>query len=295
MYYIYKIENLKNGKIYIGKTNDIERRMKEHKNNKNNSLIDRAIKKEGIKSFKVTIIEKVKKSKSNEREKYWIKYYNSYFRAEGSNGYNMTKGGDGGSSWNLRKVHIYDKKGNYLKTFESITSLKEELDCRTSIKDGTLILNKYIVKKCDIPQPKIEEYKRKTNAKRILQLDNSKSIIKEYSSISEVSKYGYNRTGVIGCLKGYYKKSGGYYWCYKDNYNTFIPQEEIKAYKGDRIVKLSLDMQILEYYNNCSEAARKNNISSNKLINKALKTKTHFCKNFLWYKESDLVNMSIPR
>ena len=31
MYYIYKITNILNNKIYIGRTNDFKRRMREHK------------------------------------------------------------------------------------------------------------------------------------------------------------------------------------------------------------------------------------------------------------------------
>lgn len=299
MYCIYKVTNLINNKVYIGKTNNLERRKREHEIKENNSLIDRAIKKYGEENFVWEILEFVEKSQSNEREKYWIDKYNSYFRDENSNGYNMTRGGDGGSAWNLQQVHIYDIKGNYLRTFETISQAKKFYNTNTNIKNKSLLKGKYItIISKDKPKKQIEPYKRKSKSKPILQLDENKNIINRYNSISEAGLKGYNRTGIIGCLKKYYKKSSGYYWCYENEYDDFsITKEEteIKAYKNDRIVKLSLKKEVLDYYLNCSEAARKNNIKSNKAIHKALKSKTHFSNNYLWIKESDLINMLIPR
>lgn len=300
MYIIYKVTNLINQKIYIGKTNDLERRKKEHEQKNNNSLIDRAIKRYGKENFNWEVIELVEKEKSNDREKYWIKYYNSYFRSKNSNGYNMTKGGDGGSCWNIQKVHIYDLKGNYIRTFESMNELRKQLNTNTSFKNYRKFLGKYIMvkfKSNEIPE-KIELKKNKSRAIPILQLDENKKVIKRYNSIVETKKYGFNRTGIIGCLKGTYKKSGNYFWCYEKDYQNYkIPKEnkEIQSYKNDKILQFSTDGILLNYYFNCSEASRKNNIKSNKVIHKALNSKSHFSNGFLWYKESDLNNMLIPR
>lgn len=89
---IYKITNSINNKCYIGQTKDINRRFKEHK-----SMIDRsdgtarvlyqAMKKYGIENFTFEVIEENIEN-YDEREQYWIAYYNSY-----KNGYNMTQGG----------------------------------------------------------------------------------------------------------------------------------------------------------------------------------------------------------
>lgn len=51
----------------------------------------KAIRKYGIENFNFDIIEECSADELNEREKYWISYYNSY----GENGYNLTPGGDG--------------------------------------------------------------------------------------------------------------------------------------------------------------------------------------------------------
>ena len=56
MYYIYKITNKINNKIYIGQTNNIKRRFNSHKNNKR-SVISKAINKYGVENFTFEIIE----------------------------------------------------------------------------------------------------------------------------------------------------------------------------------------------------------------------------------------------
>lgn len=88
---IYKITKINNGKSYIGKSNNIERRFKEHQTKGTISRIpvDAAIKKYGINAFTYEIIEECPLDKLNEREQYWIKYYNTK-----NNGYNCNDGGD---------------------------------------------------------------------------------------------------------------------------------------------------------------------------------------------------------
>lgn len=88
---VYKL-NYPNGKIYIGISNDIKRRMYEH-NNSNRLLThspqpcDLAIAKYG-KFDEIEILEYVKDdSLLNEREQYWIKFYDSNNKEKG---YNLT-------------------------------------------------------------------------------------------------------------------------------------------------------------------------------------------------------------
>lgn len=81
-----------NNKIYIGKSIDLKRRMREHNNpNKLSTVVDKAIKKYYGKIEEVTIIEHCFPENLNEREQFWIKHYNS---RDKKIGYNISIGGE---------------------------------------------------------------------------------------------------------------------------------------------------------------------------------------------------------
>lgn len=88
---IYKITKKENGKAYIGQSNNIERRFTQHccKGEKSGIPLDVAIKKYGKDAFTFEVIEECPLDKLNERESYWIKYYDTI-----KNGYNCSEGGD---------------------------------------------------------------------------------------------------------------------------------------------------------------------------------------------------------
>lgn len=105
---IYKYTNIINNKTYIGQTRQsLEERHKKHLQQSKNNPIDcfhRAIKKYGIENFTKEIVEDdIPNDKLNEREIYWISYFDSYYIS--GRGYNMTKGGQWGdfSPKNSRK------------------------------------------------------------------------------------------------------------------------------------------------------------------------------------------------
>lgn len=99
---IYLITNLINGKVYVGQSVDIHRRYTEHlrsgqpdkyamKNERDiNTPIHKAMQKYGVDNFALTILEECLKEELNDKEKYWIKYYQSN---EKDKGYNLTDGG----------------------------------------------------------------------------------------------------------------------------------------------------------------------------------------------------------
>ena len=113
---IYKITNKINGKVYIGQSVDIERRWKEHRQRPFNSNskqyespLYRAIRKHGLDNFTFQVVEEGLPSELNDKETYWINYYDSY-----SNGYNLTLGGDT-SEHNAKLTHEQiNKIKNYL-------------------------------------------------------------------------------------------------------------------------------------------------------------------------------------
>lgn len=93
---IYKIQNLINGKCYVGQSKDIKRRWKDHCCSANNPAdhcynnpLYKAIRKYGIENFSFDVIEECLISELNDKERFYIQKYNSFF-----NGYNLTLGGD---------------------------------------------------------------------------------------------------------------------------------------------------------------------------------------------------------
>lgn len=132
---IYKIENKLNGKVYIGQSINIEERWKKHRtisNNINheckNYPLYRSIYKNGLDNFDFSIIEECLEDKLNEREIYWIKYYNSYI----PNGYNQTLGGN--------------KNGHSSKlSYEQVLSIRDDL--KNTEETELFLAKKYKVSK----------------------------------------------------------------------------------------------------------------------------------------------------
>ena len=100
---IYCIKNNINNKCYIGQAIMLRKRLLHHINNYKLNRYDnplyRAFKKYGLENFSLSIIKEFKglskeelKKILDEQEIYYIEKFNSY----GDNGYNQTKGGDGG-------------------------------------------------------------------------------------------------------------------------------------------------------------------------------------------------------
>ena len=91
---IYKITNLDTQRAYIGRSTDIKKRLTEHVKGAFNistiadQEIHRVMGREGVDKFSFEVLEKAEKEKLNEREKYWIDFYQTQ-----SYGYNQNKGG----------------------------------------------------------------------------------------------------------------------------------------------------------------------------------------------------------
>lgn len=130
-------KNKINGKSYIGCSNDIEKRKYNHIRESNspslrgyNFSFHKAIRKYGIENFDFIILEQT--DNLFEREKFWIKYYDTF-----NTGYNETLGGDCGP------VKYGEENGNAKLSKEDVYNIR--LSC----------LNK------EMPSKVYEEYKNK--------------------------------------------------------------------------------------------------------------------------------------
>lgn len=93
--FIYKITNKVNNKVYIGQTRyTVESRWRQHKKNFNfehrQQPLYLAFAKYGLENFDIEQVEEVPVAQLDEREIYWIAYYDSF-----RSGYNATIGGQG--------------------------------------------------------------------------------------------------------------------------------------------------------------------------------------------------------
>lgn len=117
--YIYIIRNFINDKVYVGQAINPEQRFKGHIQDKDrkqySSAIDGAIKKYGKENFYYEIIEGPI-TNFNEREIYWIKFFNSLT----PNGYNIL---EGGQCPPIRKGFSNNKSKFTPKDIEEIRSL----------------------------------------------------------------------------------------------------------------------------------------------------------------------------
>lgn len=112
---IYKITNKINGHSYIGQSINITERWSNEKLdscNKNsinyNSSLSKAFRKYGIYNFSFEIIEECSIEELNNKEQYYIHYFNTY-----NDGYNETTGGSGSMNYEFKLTkedleQIYD-------------------------------------------------------------------------------------------------------------------------------------------------------------------------------------------
>ena len=119
--FIYRIFNTINGKSYIGQTiQNVKQRFYQHCATKcskevSNMAIHKAIKKYGKSNFILYAIEEVDVNDLDNRERYWISYYDSY-----NSGYNSTIGGQDG----VKPYKNLDSE-KVIKQYQSGKSLRE--------------------------------------------------------------------------------------------------------------------------------------------------------------------------
>lgn len=123
---IYKID-FPNGKVYIGKSNNIKRRFYEHNRPDREQIVcDRAIHKYFGKVKEITILEECNQELLNDREKYWITFYESNIKEKG---YNLTEGGEHAKTRSLyTEKEVYEIRQRKFNGERKIDVYKEYSD-----------------------------------------------------------------------------------------------------------------------------------------------------------------------
>ena len=213
---IYKITNQINGKSYVGQSIDIATRLRNHRTATDDCAIHKAIRKYGVENFSFEIIEKCEQSLLNEREIYWIDFYNT----SAPNGYNIANGGLGGGN-RSRKVCQYDLQGKFIQEFNSAKEAANKIGlshstlcacCRQEIATCGNFQWKYADDDRVITTVK-QDHKRV----KVQQYDLFGNLIQTFSSAKEASLItGIGYTGICKACNGQLKTSGGYIWKFLD-------------------------------------------------------------------------------
>lgn len=257
MGYIYKITNLINNKLYIGKTvTSIAHRWDQHKSaakNRGQWALYKAIRKYGEDNFSIEMIEEVDNDNLNNREIYWINYYNSY-----RDGYNMTLGGDGRISLNRNKIIELWNNGC------SVQTISKNLNCWvSSVIDILKEQNIYDPER--IKKERIINTANSQSQHKIIQYNENGEIINIFNSCKEAAEHigGFSDTihGGITTKGSRY----GYYWAYEDakELPNFRP---IKRSIMREVYQYSLNGDFVNCFNSAAEAKRKTGIDSSSIL-----------------------------
>ena len=279
MGYIYKIWNDINDKVYIGQTTQsIQQRWKEHLYNSHSSqnkprAVYSAMKKYGEELFHIETIEECENEKLDEREVYWVKYYDSY-----NNGYNMTLG------------------GQYTSTAKGLT--KQDSELIKSFWDQGLSVAE-IVRKTNFSRTQVryqlEGYKNynqdaeergrlsaaKSKYKSIKQWSQEGELIAIYASGLEAEeKTGISRKAISKALCGKSKTSGGFMWTYADQESICINKtsEQYHIYQYDQ------QNNLIAKYKTKAEAGRATGLDPSS-IGKVCRGIYKTCGGYIWVEE----------
>ena len=246
MGFIYLITNKLNNKQYVGKTEyTIIDRWKEHKKNyktlRDGMPIHKAMNKYGEGYFEISQLEECEDALLNERERYWIKHYNTYYE-----GYNATLGGDGTPKYEKDKIRELWDLGKSVSEIEEQTGAERHTICK--------ILKLYGINTID--------FKQRSAGRAVLQYSIDGQLVARHESLTlAVRAMGRdNISNIRNCCEKIHTSAYNYLWKYEDD-NTPIEEFVSRQKKtGKGMVKMveqySLDGEYMQTFSSCREAAR---------------------------------------
>lgn len=231
---IYKITNLKNNLLYIGQTTDFNKRRLSHFRKTHvdsSSPLYADMEKLGLDYFKFDIIEKCDIDILDQREKYWIEYYDSY-----NTGYNLDTGGSGvkaGKNYITEqtvKVYSYDLEGNFIEEFNSIAEAVRTMGLKSNnitraasyednhhISGNRMWRFKYV--------DKLPPYEPPTQGYKVYAYDmNTRLFVKAYTNARQagIDLTGKRQPHINDAANGKRRSCCGFIWAY--DYFEKIPE-----------------------------------------------------------------------
>lgn len=243
---IYRITNLKNGLSYIGQSVDLHQRKVKHWNpqtSKPNQYTElhQDMLKLGLEYFKFEILEKCPTDQLDEREKYWIAYYDTL-----NNGYNKTSGGHGDKTDTENaqtvRVYAYNLDGSLAKEYISIGQAIRDCGLKSNnitrciqYNDNEHISGNYMwrLEKYD----HIEPYQTRHIGKKVFAYDPvTREFVKAYDNVTDAGYQlvGHRNSHINDCAVGTRMITAGFMWAYE--YYDRLPMnyhEQLKLKQGD--------------------------------------------------------------
>ncbi len=214
---VYKIINTVNDKVYIGQSSCLYKRFYEYRrcNKKLSQHLIHSFNKYGQDSFRVEIIEKIEDlSTLNDREQYWIDYYQSY---NDEKGYNICKYVEQTTLGRTRpkdeieriKQHLPDRNGEN-NSFYGKNHSEDSKKLMRNDKLGNKLSKEHINKFCLKGANSVK--------KKIIQKDaQTDEIIATYNSIREAANsLSLSPSTIVCVLKKHPNRNtaGGFKWEY---------------------------------------------------------------------------------
>lgn len=256
MGFIYKITNLINDKKYIGKTTlTIEARWKKHcyevYRNRVQYTLYKAMRKYGIENFSIEEIEEVEDSKLDEREKYWIQYFNSYSGNE--QGYNDTYGGEGCSKIDKETVLWLWDNGF------SIKQITDEIGHdRSAIRAILQTYDNYSVEESNRRGDSIQA---KNRWKKVKQFSLKGDFLNIFDNAHDAERQtGISNKTIWLAVNHKQQQSGGFQWRYEDD-PTPVENLSLGKIRISKEVQQLKNNQIIKTFKTAAEASRQTGIS----------------------------------
>ena len=230
--WIYLIKNKINGKLYVGRTNNYQRRYNEHFRKIDTcTILRKAFEKYGKENFEMYPVLSFTAYDTNELdevlnllEKYYIKKYDTYRK-----GYNATLGGDGNCGWipseetrirrskslQGRKLSEKDKERLRSYVLNRVWTKEQREKQRQNMLNRNPEIQKKVANKLR-GKKRDAEVVLKTAAKRmkpIIQYSLDGKYLKEYAGAVAVQKY--QEANITACCRGKLNSAYGYIWRYK--------------------------------------------------------------------------------
>ena len=271
---IYKITS-PDGKIYIGRTVDLKRRISRHRNKNKSSCCPRlhsSFMEHGFENHTFEVVEINTKEALMDREEFWILHYGSF----GENGLNMAMGkGTKGlkRSDDARKkisesrslaVSQYNLNGEYIKTFPSAVIAAKKTGADSSVigqccigkkmTSGNFLWSREKKDVIDIPDGFVPPRPFKVFKK-------NGDYIGEFLNQTDCVHLGMIPTNIGRCLNGERASVNGYVVIYSDQYHgqcmKYVPKKRRTTNKKSKaVLKLDLNGNLISEYESITQAAK---------------------------------------